>query len=156
MKPPGSASLAGRWICVTGDGGWSTFPRLLCSGPAHAFASEFDAVGVVDETVEDRVGVCGIADDFVPSVDGKLGGDHRGAASVALFKDFQQIVSGSGIERLQTPIIEDQKIGTSEIAQETRMATVAARQREILEQPGHALIEDRAIVATGLVAEGRG
>lgn len=27
----------------------------------------------------------------------------------------------------------DQKIGTAEIAQETRMATVAARQREILE-----------------------
>ena len=36
------------------------------------------------------------------------------------------------------------------------MASVAARQREVLEQPGHALIEDRAIVATGLVAERRG
>ena len=38
-----------------------------------------------------------------------------------------------GVEGLQAPIVEDQKIGTAEIAQETRMATVAARQREILE-----------------------
>ena len=36
------------------------------------------------------------------------------------------------------------------------MAAVAARQREFLEQPGHALIEDRPIVAAGLVAERRG
>ena len=36
------------------------------------------------------------------------------------------------------------------------MAAVAARQREILEQPGHALIENRAVVTAGLVAEGRG
>src|ERR1043165_706822 len=36
------------------------------------------------------------------------------------------------------------------------MAAVAARQREILEQPGHALIENRTVVAAGLVAEGRG
>ena len=42
-------------------------------------------------------------------------------------------MAGSGVERLQAPIIKDQKIGTAEIAQETRMATVAARQREILE-----------------------
>jgi len=29
---------------------------LFASGPAHAFAGEFDAVGVVDETVQDGVG----------------------------------------------------------------------------------------------------
>ena len=42
-------------------------------------------------------------------------------------------IKGGGVEGLQAPIVEDQKIGTAEIAQETRMATVAARQREILE-----------------------
>ena len=29
---------------------------MLCSGPPHAFAFEFDAVGVVDVAVEDGVG----------------------------------------------------------------------------------------------------
>jgi hypothetical protein len=55
------------------------------------------------------------------------------SAAISLFEDFEQIVAGSGVEGLQAPIVEDQKIGTAEIAQETRMATVAARQREILE-----------------------
>ena len=60
-------------------------------------------MSVVDETVQDGVGVGRIADDFVPSVDWKLGGDHRGAASVAFLEDFQEIVPGGGVERLQAP-----------------------------------------------------
>src|SRR6266478_5758107 len=75
------ASLAGRWICVTGDGGWSSLLVLFASCPAHAFAGEFDAVGIVNETVQDGVGIGRIADYFVPSVYWKLGGNHRGAAS---------------------------------------------------------------------------
>src|SRR4029079_14682848 len=63
---------------------------------------------------------------------------------------------GGRVERLQAPIIEDEKICAAEMTQQTRMSAVAARQREIFEQPGHALIENRAIVATGLVAKRRG
>src|SRR6266403_4141554 len=136
------ASLAGRWICVTGDGGWSSLLVLFASCPAHAFAGEFDAVGIVNETVEDGVGVSGIADYFVPAVDGELGSDHRGAASVAFLEDFQEIVPGGGVEGLQAPIVEDQKVGAAEVAQKPGMATVAARQRKLLEQPRHALVED--------------
>ena len=62
---------------------------------------------VVDETVQDRVGVSGISDGFMPAIDGKLGSDHRRAAAVALFEDFQEIVTGGGVERLQPPIIKD-------------------------------------------------
>jgi hypothetical protein len=54
---------------------WSSFLVLLCSGPAHAFAGQFDAMGVVNEAVKDRVGVGGIADDLVPAVYRKLGRD---------------------------------------------------------------------------------
>jgi hypothetical protein len=61
----------------------------------------------VDEAVEDGVGVSGIADDFVPAIDGKLGRDHGGAAAVAFFaEDFQEIVPGGGVKRLEAPIIE--------------------------------------------------
>jgi hypothetical protein len=41
----------------------------------------------------------------VPSVYWKLGGNHRGAASVAFLEDFQKIVTGGGVERLQAPVI---------------------------------------------------
>jgi hypothetical protein len=35
-------------------------------GPTQAFAGEFDAMSVMDETVQDGVGVGGIADDCAP------------------------------------------------------------------------------------------
>ena len=57
------ASLAGRWIVVTGCGVGSSLPRLLCLGPTQAFAGEFDAPSAVDETVQDGVGVGRIGDD---------------------------------------------------------------------------------------------
>src|SRR3981081_1966007 len=116
MSPPGWGSLAGRWICVPGDDVWSSLLVLFASCPAHAFAGEFDAVGIVNETIEDGVGVSGIADNFVPAVDGELGSDHRGAASVAFLEDFQEIMPGGGVERLQAPIVEDQNVGDGRAA----------------------------------------
>ena len=82
-------------------------------------------MGIVNETVQDGVGIGRIADDFVPSVDWKLGGNHRGAASVAFLEDFQKIVTGGGVERLQAPVIENEQIGAAQVAQKTRMAAVA-------------------------------
>jgi hypothetical protein len=84
---PGTRFFQHVSFCI-GDGCWSSFLGLLCSGPTHAFSFELDAVSVVNETIEDGVGVSGIADNFVPAVDGKLGSDHRGAASVAFLEDF--------------------------------------------------------------------
>ena len=71
-------------------------------------------MGVVNETVQDGVGVSRIADDFVPAVHRKLGGDDGRAAAIALFEDFQQIVAGGGVERLQPPIVQNQKVGAAE------------------------------------------
>src|ERR1700704_3335144 len=136
------ASLAGRWICVTGDGGWSSLLVLFASCPAHAFAGEFDAVGIVNETVQDGVGIGRIADYFVPSVYWKLGGNHRGAASVAFLEGFQEIMSGGGVGRLPSPNVGGEKVGAAEVAKKTGRATVAAGQRQFLEQPRHALVED--------------
>jgi hypothetical protein len=47
---------------------WSSLLVLFAACPAHAFAGEFDAVGIVNETVQDGVGIGRIADYFVPSV----------------------------------------------------------------------------------------
>ena len=94
MMPPGSrASLAEGFVSPAmtfGQAFWFCLPP----GPTHAFAGEFDAVGVVNETVQDGVGIGRIADYFVPSVYWKLGGNHRGTVSVAFLEDFQKIVPG--------------------------------------------------------------
>ena len=95
-------------------------------------------MGIVNETVQDGVGIGRIADYFVPSVYWKLGGNHRGAASIAF---LQEIMSGGGVERLQSPIVENQRVGAAEVAQKTGMATVAAGQRQFLTAEARA-VED--------------
>jgi hypothetical protein len=62
-------------------------------------------------------------------------------------------VAGTGVERLETPIIEDQELDAGEGAQKTGIAAVAAGQREVGEELGDALIKDRTVVAASLVAE---
>ena len=126
-----------------------------CGGrvAAQAVAGEIDAVGVVDEAIEDGVGVGRIADQLVPFVDRDLAGDDGRAAAVAFFEDFEQVVAGGGVERLEAPVVEDEELHAAEGAQDAGIATVAAGEREIGEQLGDALVEDGAVVAAGLVAE---
>ena len=113
-------------------------------------------MGIVDEAIEHGVGIGGISNEQMPLVHGELAGDDGGAMTVAIFEDFQEVVTGAGIERLEPPIIEDQQIDTAKAAQQAWVTTVAAGERQIVEQARDALIEHGAIVATGLVAERRG
>jgi hypothetical protein len=69
-------------------------------------------MGVVNETVEDRIGVGRIVDDVMPAVHGDLGCDDGRAAAVSLFEDFQKIMPGAGVE---------EKVGAAERTQEARM-----------------------------------
>ena len=46
------------------------------AGPAHRLAVEFEAVGVVDQAVEDSVGKGRFVDDVVPGRDRELAGDQ--------------------------------------------------------------------------------
>ena len=63
---------------------------------------------------------------------------------------------GGGVEQLQPPVVEDEEIGAAEVAQNAWMTSVAARQSKLFEEFGHSMVQHRAIVAAGLVAERRG
>jgi hypothetical protein len=54
---------------------------------------EIDPVRVVDEAIEDSVGVGGIANQLVPFVEGGLAGDGCRSAAVAFFKNLKQVVT---------------------------------------------------------------
>jgi hypothetical protein len=55
-------------------------------------AGEIDAVSVVDDAIEDGIGIGWIADEVVPFVQGDLAGDDGRSAAVAFFEDFEEIV----------------------------------------------------------------
>jgi hypothetical protein len=76
---------------------WSSIGWRLAQG----FAGQRNAVGVVDQAIQDRVGQGRVADDFIPVVDRDLAGDDQRAGVVAVLDDLQQSrrcsgVSGSG------------------------------------------------------------
>jgi hypothetical protein len=52
-------------------------------------------MGVVNEAVEDGVGVSGVADHVMPCGQGKLRGDDRGPAAVSLLEDFEEVMTGA-------------------------------------------------------------
>jgi len=72
----------------------------------QGLAGKLDALGVVDEAVEDGIGVSGIADHLVPFIDRQLAGDDGGTVAVALFENLKEIVTRLGGERIKSPIIE--------------------------------------------------
>ena len=108
MIPPGRRVPLADEICLTRSGFWSSCIWMLCPRARRRLSpDEFDAMGVVDEAIEDGVGVGGIADDLMPGGDGKLRGDDRRSAPIALFEDFEQVVTGAGVERFEAEVVED-------------------------------------------------
>ena len=69
MSPGVGASLADNFLhSAVGVG--QSLDGLAWRGASQAVAGEIDAVGVVDDAIEDGVGIGGIADELVPFVDG--------------------------------------------------------------------------------------
>ena len=67
--------------------------------------------------------------------------------------DGLEIAAGAGVERIEPPIIEDEELGAGEGSHDAGIASVAPGQGEIGKQLGDALVEHRAVVAAGLLAE---
>src|SRR5882724_5260511 len=114
----------------------STLLDCFRSGSSQAVACQVEPLSVVDEAVENGVGIGRIADHGVPALDGELAGDDGGASSVAFLENFEQIVAGLGVERLEPPVVENQELDAAEGAHDPGIAAVAAREREITEQLG--------------------
>ena len=102
-------------------------------------------MGVVDNAVEDGVGVGRVANDLVPFVDQNLAGQDGRAAAIALFEDLIEVATGPGVERFQAPIVEDQELHAVERAHGPDIAAVAARHRQLSEQFGDALVKHRTV-----------
>lgn len=79
---------------------------------------------------------------FVPVLDGELTGHDGRTAAVAVFHDLQQIAALLGEHRRQTPVIEDEQVDARKHFEEPGMLSVAAGEREHVEQPRQPPIDD--------------
>ena len=62
-------------------------------------------MGVVYEPVEDGVREGGVADDAVPVLEGKLGGDKGGAPLVTLLDDLEEVSSFLVRQEGRAPVV---------------------------------------------------
>ena len=67
-------------------------------------------MGVVDEAVENGVGIGRVADHGMPFVDRDLAGEDGRAAAVAILEDLVEVTTGAGVERFEAPIVEDKEL----------------------------------------------
>jgi len=61
-------------------------------------AFEIDAMGAMDDAVENGVAQGGIANHLVPAIDRDLAGDQQGSPVVAIVDDFEQIAALLGLD----------------------------------------------------------
>src|SRR5262249_46422954 len=113
-------------------------------------------MGVVNKAIKDRVGISRIADERMPFIDGDLAGEDRRAAAITLLQDLVEVPTGAGVGRFEAPIVEDQDLHAGKAAQDAGIAAVAVGERELGEQFGDALVENRAVITTSFVTERTG
>ncbi len=92
-------------------------------------------MGGVDEAVEDRVGKGRVGEVAVPLVDRELAGDDGGAGADAIVEDFEQIAARRLVERIEPPVVEQEDVALGELRQTPGVASVPARDTQLLEQP---------------------
>ena len=82
------------------------------------FSFEFQALGIVNDAVQDGVCQGGVGNAQVPVGHRDLAGEESGTMSEAIVKDFEQILGiwdGDGIAH---PVVEDQEAGSGQGTQE--------------------------------------
>ena len=77
---------------------------------AHGISLEFEAIGVVEEAVEDGIGKGGVGEAGMPIVDWDLGCDQGGGTAIAVVKDLEQVLSLGARKGISEPVVQDKEV----------------------------------------------
>jgi hypothetical protein len=111
-------------------------------------------MSVMDETIEDCVGIGGVADKAMPVGNGYLTCDDGRAAAITVFEDFKEVVTPLGSQRLKSPIVKNQELHGPEAFCPSGEGAVAVGQSKIVEELRCTDIENGTVVPAGLVSDG--
>lgn len=111
---------------------------------------------LVDEAIEDRVGQSGVADGFVPVVEGELAGEQGSSSAVAIFEHFEEVAALGVGEGSEAEVIEEEEFGAGEPVEQTRVGAVASRDGQVSEEAGETKVASREALPTGAVTESAG
>ena len=91
-------------------------------------------MGVVNDAVQYGIAKGRIGDDVVPLRHGDLACDQERSFVIAVIDDLEEIAPLLGGERLWSPIVNDDEIGTLQRGHQARQATFTTGLREVGEQ----------------------
>ena len=80
------------------------------TSPAHAVSPDVDAVGVVDDAVQDRVCDGGFVDHLMPTRDRQPRRDDGGSALVAVFEQLEEVSALMVGQSVGAPGVEDEAL----------------------------------------------
>ena len=100
----------------------------------HGFSFGCDAVGVVDDPVEDGIGQGGISDGPVQVLERDLNCDKDSASTGPIFQDLEQVVTLPFGKRGESLIVEHQKICLLRPVHERGIGPVAASESESIKE----------------------
>lgn len=131
--------------------------RFWCSEAfSHGVPFERELVSVVHQAIENRISQRGITDRLVPMLDRKLAGDNSGAAAVAVFEQFEHVMSAGIIKLRQPPIIKNDEIGFGQSRHDFGIAPIALGRGHLLQESGQTGIEHAIAFTAGFLAQGTG
>ena len=76
--------------------------------------------------------------------------------AVAIFEQFEHVVSAGIIKLRQPPIVEDDEIGFGQSRHDFAVAPIALGRGHLLQKPGQTGVEDAIAFAAGFLAQGTG
>lgn len=123
---------------------------------AHGVSPEAEAVGSMDESVEDGIGNRRVGDDAVPAIQWQLARDEGGGAVCAI---IEQIKEGAPLgvgEGIESPVVEDEELHLGEAVHEAGIRAIAEGQGKFGKQAGDPEVTDGVALPTGGVAERTG
>ena len=112
----------------------------------HRIAAHLDAMGIVNEAVQDAVGGRGITDLFVPARNRKLRSQNRRARLISVFADFPEVAPLGFRQRSHGPVIDHQHIDAAQARQQVAQTAVGAGDRQIAKQRCRARLQRRASI----------
>ena len=131
--------------------------RFLSLEVAHrALAVHLDAVRAVDESIEDRVGDRGLADQLVPVFDFELTGDDRGLSVLSILDELEEIAAFGVVESGESEVVQNEQIGLGEPLEQLGIRTGASCNEEVLQHARNAEVKGRVSLTTRLMSQGAG
>lgn len=83
----------------------------------------------MDQTVQD-----GIADDFMPVLQGELAGDQGGLPTMPILEDFEEIPTLGIGERVEAVVVEDEEFGLLQAVHDPRIRSIRPSQGKLSEE----------------------